>query len=191
MPYDLEPNQWYPEPEWCSRRLFEVHPFKGEVLDPFAGRGSIPRAARAAGLRAYGCDLIHRPQYPEVAGGADFFDGPWSANVANIVTNPPYGFDGDGGRLEERAIRLALERSERQVAAFCDVRLVKRGAFLEALPVPLQRVLFISPRPSCPPGPDLESGKTKATGGRTDYAWYIWTHGHVGPPVISWLRRDG
>ncbi len=29
----------------------------------------------------------------------------------------------------------------------------------------------------------------EATGGAVAFAWYVWEHGHEGPPTLGWLRK--
>jgi hypothetical protein len=48
----------------------------------------------------------------------------------------------------------------------------------------LARVLFITPRPSMPPGSTIMAGQ-KAGNGTTDYACFNWARGHVGPAKIG------
>jgi len=63
----------------------------------------------------------------------------------------------------------------------------RRARWLET--TPLVRVLFITPRPSMPPGAVIMAGQ-KPGNGTTDYAWFVWGRGHVGGPQIGWLRRN-
>ena len=59
-----EKNGHYVEPSWVSRRLFEVEDFKGPIWDPACGWGTIVAEARAAGLEAYGSDIVDRIKRP-------------------------------------------------------------------------------------------------------------------------------
>lgn len=192
--WEREPDNWYVEPHWVSRRLFEVEVFEGVVVDPCAGMGNIVQSAIEAGLPAHGYDVRERG-FLHVTGGVDFFRDQVGPND-NIVSNPPYGkrpdpLPSERGRWEEQFIQLALTRARRKVAVFLDANWINsasRAAWLETLP--LTRVWSVGPRPPCPPGPFLRAGG-KAGNGRTDYAWYVFEHGHDGPPTVHWLRRDG
>ena len=201
--WDRDPDAWYQEPSWPAERLFAVERFEGRVVDPCSGAGTIPNAARAAGLRAEAYDLRDRG-FPGVIGGKDFFDpyaympGTWPAD--NIVSNPPYatwaqlGRDRPPGampRAEEEFLRLALTRARCKVALFLPAGWLhgeKRGAWLETLP--LYRVYLVGPRPSCPPGTFLQAGN-EAGNGTGDYSWFVFLKGFAGAPTVHWLRRDG
>lgn len=196
--WERHADNWYVEPTWVSRRLFEVETFNGRVFDPCAGGGNILAGGREAGVLVEGSDLRDRGN-PAVMSGRDFFDedaawvGFWK--VDNIVSNPPYGnrpdpLPGERGRYEEEFLRLALRRTVGKVALFLDANWpngAKRGAWLETLP--LYRVYLVGPRPACPPGDFLRDGG-KAGNGTKDYAWFVFLHGYDGAPELHWLRRD-
>lgn len=176
-----DPNDWYIEPEWCSERLFEMESFDGSICDPCAGIGRIVASALVAGLAAYGSDI--KPRSELVAGPFDFMA--YSAermSAPNIVSNPPFS------RAEEFT-KLALQVARSKVALLLPANWVqgdKRSRWLET--TPLRRVLFLTPRPSMPPGAVVVSGE-KPGNGTTDYAWFIWEHGYAGKPEIGWCRR--
>ena len=196
--WERDPDNWYVEPTWVSKRLFEVEKFHGRVVDPCAGMGNIVAGAAEAGVRVVGYDLRDRG-YPSINGGVNFFDtdqlpGRWP--VENIASNPPYGArtpsdEQERRRLEEEFLRVALQRSTRKVALFLPSAWLngkQRGEWLESLP--LYRVYFVAPRPSCPPGTMIQSGQTPGQG-TADYAWYVFLHGFDGDPTLHFLRRDG
>jgi hypothetical protein len=68
----------------CSERLVRVERFEDCVHDPCAGSGTIPEAARQAGLRATATDLIDRTWACVTV--VALFDT--DKTVANIVCNP-------------------------------------------------------------------------------------------------------
>ncbi len=190
--WERDPLNFYTEDAWCSRRLFAVERFTGAVVDPCAGTGRIVLAALEAELDARGSDIADRG-LPHVAGRQDFLDGdpmPGAWPVDNIVSNPPYG-PGPDGRLEERFLELALERSRRKVALFLPATWAsgqKRIRWLTDLP--LYRKYELSPRPACPPGRIVMAGE-KVGGGTRDFAWFVFLHGYDGPPTLHFLDRDG
>lgn len=94
-----------------------------------------------------------------------------------VVSNPPYGV------LEEfviHAIKLAKWK----------VIVLARLAFLEGqrrreffANNPLARVWVSRRRISMPPG----GRGIEAKGGTAAYAWFVFEHGHRGPPTIGWF----
>lgn len=172
-------NDFYCEPAWAVQALLNAEPFEGEVYDPACGSGNILKVCRAAGLDAWGTDLVERG--PDRSSPlVDFTDDvPEAArgSVDNIICNPPFA-------LAERFIENALLRSRRRVA------MLVRLAFLEGQKrrlmferTPLSRVLVFSRRVSMPPG----GADIKATGGSIAFCWLVWRHGHEGAPTLGWL----
>lgn len=182
--WDRDPLDWYVEPAWCSERLFAAEEFTGQVWDPCAGTGRIVVAGRKAGLDAHGSDIdprgfdsVHFQDFTLWTFGKQF------PVVDNIVTNPPYA------RAREFA-EAALAITRRKVAMFVGDNWVtgeKRSKWLAT--TPLRRVLFVCPRPSCPPGTFLAGGG-KAGNGSGDFVWMIWEKGFTGTPELGWCRRD-
>jgi hypothetical protein len=89
----------------CSERLVRIERFEDCVHDPCAGFGTIPEAARQAGLRATATDLIDRG----CAGGTvvDLFDT--DKTVTSIACNPPFN-------IARKFTPHALKFAERKVA---------------------------------------------------------------------------
>lgn len=194
-----DPDNFYTEPKWCSERLLAEEGFEGSIADPCAGSGNIPAAASNAGfndVRAYDWrDRGVTGVVPNRNFWAQWEPGHWP--VDNIVSNPPYGqlpklqkrrlgFE----RLEDYFVHLALKRTTKKVAVFLPsvwINAEERSRWLEGLP--LARVYKCAPRPSCPPGKLVMRGM-KAEGGKVDFSWYVFEHGHTGPWTGHWLRRD-
>jgi hypothetical protein len=187
--WQKDPHDWYVEPSWCSERLFAIEKFSGSIFDPAAGTGRIVEAARRAGYIAEAADIMQRGDFrldfrydflsddmpTLIYGDAILFD--------NIVTNPPF-------RHAKRFVQLALDRAERKVAMLLPTPWIagdERSRWLAN--TPLRRVLFLTPRPSMPPGALIQAG-FKPGGGREDFAWYIFHRGYDGKPEIGWCRRD-
>lgn len=178
--WERQTEDWYVEPEWCSERLFELEMFVGDCWDPACGRGNIVRSAIAAGLSAWGSDIVRRSDYCKVA--LDFFEHN-THDAANIVSNPPFA-------LAEKFVARALTKARTKVAMLLPANWVqgdKRSRWLQS--TPLWRVYFITPRPSMPPGHVVAAGG-KPGNGTTDYAWFVWLQGYDGAPDVAWLRRD-
>jgi len=181
-----DPLDWYVEPEWCSVRLFELEKFEGPIWDPAAGTGRIAHAAEKAGYEAHATDI--NPTGPGVA-TLDFRAAPLRSYSINIVSNPPFS-------LAEVFAKWSLAVAAHKVVLLLPANWVqgdKRSRWLET--TPLRRVLFLTPRPSMPPGAVVVSGG-KPGNGTTDYAWFIWDHEQdplvscgLNHPTIGWCRR--
>jgi hypothetical protein len=174
-----DPHDYYREPDWCSERLFQVETFEGRVCDPAAGSGAIVRAAKAAGLTAYGCDIVDRGfDYYQIT---DFLKS--GARTENIVSNPPFG-------CSQEFVARALRLSARKVAMLLPTTWLNgaaRSRWLET--TPLRRIWILAPRPSMPPGRLVDAGG-KPGNGTKDFMWAVWLRGYDGRPEIQWLRRD-
>lgn len=179
--WERHPEDWYVEPEWCSRRLFEVEPFSGTVFDPACGLGRILAAASGVGLATVGSDIVRRSEWADGLG--DFLRvDQREFEVDNIVSNPPFGI---ADAFAEHALDLA-----RKVVLLLPTKWMNsasRGAWLET--TPLARVWLLSPRPSMPPGPVIEAGERPGNG-TVDFAWFVWERGYVGAPELRFLGRD-
>jgi hypothetical protein len=180
--YAREPNDAYYEPAWCDDSLFRflALPAGSKILDPACGTGTVVEAARRAGLRAAGTDLVKRwpdgtPNYFVING----FDAMRRMSGVNaIVSNPPY-------KIARDFAEVALSYSP--IVAFLLpntwIQGSKRSMWLET--TPLRWFLPLAPRPSMPPiGSDV-----KPEGGKVDYAWFVWELGYKGAPEIKWLRK--
>jgi hypothetical protein len=173
-----DPDGFYIEPQWVDERLFAMEPFVGTVWDPACGTGRIPDAAHAIGYSVVATDLVDRG-YQRFDGVVDFLCS--EHHVANIVCNPPYPICRN---FALHALRLARKK----VAMIWLLRRLNAATWLKA--TPLRSVYLLSPRPSMPPGHVIAAGE-KPGGGTQDFVWLVWEHGHIGPPELHWLCRDG
>lgn len=199
--WDRDPDDFYIEPEWCSRRLFACERFEGDVVDPACGTGRICVAAAEAGLNVVGTDLRNRwgSVFPPVKRGLsptliqqDFLSTDWGylerrpawwRSPTNIVSNPPFGH-------AVAFVTKSLEFAQCKVAMLLPSKWMygdKRSRWLAT--TPLYKVLAITPRPSMPPGRVILEGIAPG-GGKEDFAWFIWLKGYVGAPATGWLWRD-
>ncbi len=155
---------------------------KDRSIDPCCGFGRIPTAARAAGLEAYGMDLIDRGfEYLAVC---DFLQSDIRAD--NYVMNPPFEL---ADQFALRALRLA---SRKVAMVYPTRRLNAAGQWLRK--TPLYRTWYLTPRPSMPPGfvvKDMEAKGQKPSGGKQDFCILVWLIGFDGDATIRWLHRDG
>ncbi len=162
-----EDHEHYVEPEWCSRRLFEEEPFEGNIYDPACGFGRICIAADGAGYEILSSDLVNRGY----GGVKDFLAKPRYTFVDNIVSNPPFD-------IFKEFVTETLLVAKKKVALIWLVRTL-----------PAAHWLFLTPRPSMPPGHVILRGE-KPGGGKQDFCWLIWEQGYKGRTEIGWLHRD-
>jgi hypothetical protein len=174
--FDRDDHDFYVEPAWCSERLFAVEPFVGLIWDPAAGSGTIPRAARAAGLSNFASDIANHGCGPR----QDFLIASAPAEAFDVVTNPPF-------RLARAFIERAVALGARKTAVIFPTARLNAARWLE--PLPLAKIYLLTPRPSMPPGEVIARGE-RPGGGRMDFAWLVFNHSHSGPPELRWLHRD-
>lgn len=178
--FPKEPDGWYVEPAWCSKRLFEVEKFTGQIIDPACGVGVILKEALAAGYAISGGDIVRRCRWLD--GNfhrRNFLD--WRGRIrGSVVTNPPFD------HVQEFCTH-ALAMGATRVAAIMLVRRLNAAHWLEKLP--LRRVWLLTPRPSMPPGAWIAAGN-KPGGGTQDFCWLLFERGYPGRPEINWLHRN-
>lgn len=181
--WERQEHDWYVEGRWCSVRLFEEEKFVGGIHDPCCGSGRIVEAAMAAGIAAAGSDIKVR-MAPEKVFVRDFFKLTQPL-AANVVSNPPFN------RIEEFA-RHACTITPLKVAMICPTqRLAAAWHWLQDLP--LQRIWFLTPRPSMPPGHialEYERLGKKPSGDKRDFCWLVFDRGYSGRAETRWLHRD-
>jgi|SRR6516225_7510245 hypothetical protein len=174
--FDRDRDDFYSEPEWCSRRLFAVEEFTGPIWDPACGLGTIPRAAKAAGLDAFASDIANHGH----GSLQDFLKAPAPTTTAfNIVTNPPF-------TLAREFVERAIELGATKTAIIFPIRRLNAAHWLTAL----ARIWLLTPRPSLPPGKLIAAGM-KPGNGTNDFCWLVLDRTHKGPPTMGWLHRDG
>jgi hypothetical protein len=176
--FDREDDDFYSEPEWCSRRLFEVEEFRGLIWDPCCGLGSVIRSARAAQLSNFASDIADHGYGVR----QDFLTAPAPtiAGLFNVVCNPPF-------KLAREFVECALELGAAKAAVIFSIRRLNAAHWLE--PLPLARIWLLTPRPSMPPGEVILRGE-KPGGGKTDFCWLVFDRAHNSPRTFDWLHRD-
>jgi hypothetical protein len=138
---------------------------------------TIPKAAREAGLSSYASDIVEDGEGTR----QDFLTAGPPAVPFSVVTNPPF-------KLAREFVERALTLNATKVAILFPVaRLNAASRWL--VPLPLARVLLLTPRPSMPPGEMILRGE-KPQGGRFDYCWLVFAQGHDGWPTMVWLHCD-
>ena len=173
---DRHPDDFYPTPPMGTRALLAVERFSGPIWEPACGEGDLSRELEAAGYEVISTDLIDRG-YGEAR--RDFLME-WQAQAPNIITNPPF-------KLAEEFVRHALSLSTGKVAMLCRLAWLEgkqRRALFEN--TPLARVWVFAGRLGFDRGKLAKEGQ----GGMIAFAWFVWEHGHKGPPVLGWISPD-
>jgi hypothetical protein len=173
--HERRKDDFYPTPPMATHALLGRETFDGDILEPACGDGAISRVLEVAGHRVRSTDLVARG-YGE--SGLDFvlFAYPYSA--ANIITNPPF-------YLAERFVERALAHASRKVAFLLKLTFLEGGARSRLLEsTPLARIWVFRNRLTFPL-PNAEN--PQANGGMFAFAWFVWEHGHQGPPSLGWL----
>ena len=172
-----EKDDFYPTPPEGTAALLSAVTFEGNIWEPACGDGAISKVLRTAGYEVISTDLVNRGfGTPRV----DFLmEHGFVAD--NIVTNPPF-------KLAEQFAEHALKHARRKVC------LLARLAWLEGESrrkmfesTPLSRVLVFSRRLNM----SRAHSPASEMGGLIAFAWFVWEHGHVGPPTLGWLQHPG
>jgi hypothetical protein len=178
--YPRVQHDFYVESVWAAAALFKIERFAGETYDPACGTGTIVEAARAAGLPAWGSDLVHRGY--DSRSGIDFtleVHAQHRCNVENVVSNPPF-------RLARRFVENALLRARLKVAMLLPLAFLEgdeRSRWLET--TSLARVWVSRSRVGMRPG----GQELASDGGTKAYAWFVWEHGWCGPAQVRWFDK--
>jgi hypothetical protein len=173
-PANRETHDFYPTWPAATRALLAVEDFRGAIWEPACGDGAISRELESAGYEVISTDLIDRG-YGE--GGRDFLME-WGALAPNIFTNPPF-------RWAMEFIERALMLTTGKVVMFLRLAFlegVERGRWFAS--VPLARVWVMSRRVPISRGRMAGEGDEH---GVIAFAWFVFEHGHVGPPTIGFL----
>lgn len=205
--YEREELDHYVEPSDVSAHLFAAEEFDGDfIFDPACGWGRVLVAAKASGCEIKGSDIVDRSQ--------ERFRGMWTKcefrqidflaahdaetfqwmQGGSIVCNPPFDKIRE---FYERAISLVS--TGRKVAMIWPARRIAAATWLRQ--TPLQRILYMNPRPSMPTGEfilaaergekDPATGKPlKVGGGQADFCWLIWRKGARYAARTNWLIRE-
>lgn len=165
-------NDFYPTPPEATLALLSKEKFMGSIWEPACGDGAISRVLQEAGYDVYSSDLIDRG-----FGNAphDFLTS--TVNAENIITNPPF-------TLAQEFVERSLERTSGKVAMLCKLAFLegqKRKEFFET--TPLARVHVFSKRVNF----YREGERGKLGTSMIAFAWFVWEHGHEGPPQLGWI----
>ena len=165
-------DDFYPTPPSATLALLSVEEFAGSIWEPACGDGAISRLLEDRGHTVVSTDLVDRGFG---TGGVDFLLD-HRTRAANIVTNPPY-------TLGQAFVEHALGRTDGKVAMFLKLVFLegqRRRRLFETSP--LARVWVLSERLAVP-----RDGASYTHRGMIAFAWFVWEHGHEGPPTLGWI----
>lgn len=170
-----EKDDYYNTPKEAVFALLDREKFIGAISDPACGEGHISEALIARGHEVISSDLVNRGYgTPRV----DYLMEMHSV-APNVITNPPF-------KLAVKFIKRALDLTTGKVAMFLPLAYLSSAGRKRDLwdATPIARVYVFSYRVD-----SQKNGKKKAGsgGGMINFAWYVWEHGHKGPPTIYWL----
>jgi hypothetical protein len=190
---------WYREPEFPVRQLFEALQFgTGNALDliydPCCGGGNILDVAKRRGHLTFGSDVVDRKPLHRFVRG-NFLNvtkcpTPPPGHSLSIVCNPPYSYEPD---IAERIMRHALDMPVRMAAFLVPIAFLcgqERWRFFAQERNP-SHVLYCSQRPTMPPGHLVDQMASPYEGGMADYVWVVFTGPrHRWRTQSIWLRPD-
>lgn len=189
--YDRDPLDFYIEDEWCWDAIFQRHKFLGTIWDPWAGSGTLGRAAKRYGYGVVLTDIADRG--PHLHHQIDFLGdvSPYRAGRQNICGNPPYGMP-HKGICYDMTMR-ALELATHQVCMLYQNKFLHGGSRARQLfqRFPPRCIYIFGDRPNMPPGDQLLSGTVKRGGGTKDYVAIVWDKTYEGPTATHWLTMPG
>ena len=166
-----EKDHFYPTPPAGTRALLSVETFDGPIWEPACGEGHMSRVLIDAGYDVHSTDLVDRG-YGEPR--VDFLME-HRPLAPNIVTNPPF-------KLGEAFARKALALTTGKVALLCRLSWLEGGERAKLFAsAPLARVWVFSTRLG------MINGELATKGGMVAYAWFVFEHGHEGPPTLGWV----
>ncbi|HZZ26156.1 MAG TPA: hypothetical protein VFE60_27985 [Roseiarcus sp.] len=187
--YPRHPHDFYIEDEWCFDALpaaLGLADFAKGIYDPCCGVGTILQAAQRFQLQGLGSDIVDRQREVglfKFAGLRDFLDQRTQAGCwPSVVMNPPY-------RETQKFIEKALSetRAGGVVAALAPLSFLVSQERYDFFQRPeMERIIFLSKRPSMPDGDALLRGDVKRGGGMEVYCWLVFrAAGRRGADVTS------
>lgn len=177
------PTDNYPTPTWATHALLDLLDFKGTVLEPASGTGSMVKALRERGLAVDASDIREGPEI-EGTGGVDFLRAGLSDSHDNVITNPPF-------RTAENFLLSGLQAARSMVALLLRLQFLETKKRYKLLTlVPPRWVLPFSSRLSMYPEGTFVPEEDQV-GGTAAYAWFVWQQGYTGLPGIRLIPPRG
>ena len=186
--YQRSPRDFYPTRQaWVTQGLLAHIDVGGlNVLEPAAGEGHMAEVLKAAGAASVFCNDIEDRGYP-LDQISDYTTADFPKQFDAIITNPPQGgrtsilfkrFIETGlAYIGERGGTLALLLPTDFDSAKTRGRLFADCPLFAAKIVLMGRIVWF----------ERDDGDHEAP--KENHAWYVWRHGHRGPPNILYGRE--
>lgn len=185
------PYDWYVEEHWVTGQLIQALGFREEIeageaiWDPCCGMGNVAVAFEGIEFphAIFLSDIVNRfdpaQLCEETRDRVHFFISDFrridrAPAPCSIVFNPPYSYEKG---IAETFVRKALGLTARRVCALVPVKwLASQTRYrLFGEDRPPQAILFLTQRPSMPPGDRIPlMGARAFQGGMVDYCWVVW-----------------
>lgn len=192
--YEQDPHGWYREPPEAVDALFHAIDFRGALIwDPCCGTGNTLDVAKKHGHPTIGSDIVARGARHQFYRSNFLLATKWPKHAErplSLVFNPPY--NAPTGTTEGFILRAIDVVPFDRMAVLVPQNLLfgqeRHGLIFTKHPP--SHVGFLSKRPSMPPGTEVErlaaAGKD-FKGGKTDFAWLVWTSGGPHRTEALWL----
>lgn len=170
-----EQDDFYATPPYVTEQLLGLEEFDKNILEPCCGAGHISKVLHQHGYSVVSTDVEDRG-----FGETKDFLFEWNEWNGDIVTNPPY-------RQAEQFVQKSLQiiPEGHKVAMLLRIQFLEGKSRRELFRTAPPRIIYVSrSRISCWPGGD----PNKQIGSAICYAWFIWTKGFKGDPVIKWFN---
>lgn len=190
--YAQDEHGWYREPPDCVEALFRAIDFRCALIwDCCCGVGNILDVAKAAGYPTIGSDIVDRHAKHKFFRSNFLTANVWPrADTLSLVFNPPY--NAPSGSTEEFIAKAFLDIPFDRMAVlvpsnFLFGQMRRDKIYSKHRP---SHVLFLSKRPSMPPGVEVERLAQTGDdfrGGKQDFAWLVFTSGGPYRTEAIWL----
>lgn len=173
--HERQEHDYYATEPLATRLLCDVECLAPNVWEPACGEGHMAEVLKEYHYDVRATDLVDRGYGEEM----DFLttDEKWDGD---IVTNPPYKY---AQEFVEKA--LSIIPDGRKVCMFLKLTFLEGKKRRELFKnYPPQRIYVSSSRLKCAKNGDFES----MGGSATCYAWFVWTKGYSGAPMVHWIN---
>lgn len=174
---EREAHDFYATEPKALELLLEKEDFNKKIWEPACGEGHLSKVLLDRGYDVLSTDLIQRSFGK---GGVDFLTTQGKID-RDIITNPPYRH-----ALEFIVHALNVTNKGSKIAMFLKLQFLegkRRREFFDKFPP--EKIYVSSSRLRCAMNGDfLKYSKSNAV----CYAWFIWTNGYYGEPILRWFN---